>query len=128
MTVCMHFCQSKGHNPDLHLLQNYTFFSVKKKTKFLEILPDSKLSFPALIKGFEKTCIKVLNLSPTMMWVGISPFKTLKGPYLIQIELWVLYIWNSFCNLYCLGGFKSEYQSLRLSLGAFRTSPAKQFL
>ena len=61
-TVCVHFCRRRGLHPDPYLVLYDNPIPVKKETKFLGILLDSKLTFVPHIKGLKKKCIKALNL------------------------------------------------------------------
>ena len=53
-TVCVHFCRRRGLHPDPYLVLYDNPIPVKKETKFLGILLDSKLTFVPHIKGLEK--------------------------------------------------------------------------
>ena len=53
-TVCVHFCRRRGLHPDPFLVLYDNPIPVKKETKFLGILLDSKLTFVPHIKGLEK--------------------------------------------------------------------------
>ena len=61
-TVCVHFCQRRGLHPDPYLVLHDNPIPVKKETKFLGILLDSKLTFVPHIKGLKKKCVKAKNL------------------------------------------------------------------
>ena len=61
-TVCVHFCRRRGLHPDPYLVLYDNPIPVKKETKFLGILLDSKLTFVRHIKGLKKKCVKALNL------------------------------------------------------------------
>ena len=61
-TVCVHFCRRRGLHPDPYLVLYDNPIPVKKETKFLGILLDSKLTFVPHIKGLKKKCVKALNL------------------------------------------------------------------
>ena len=62
-TVCVHFCRRRGLHPDPYLVLCDNPIPVKKETKFLGILLDSKLTFVPHIKGLKKKCIKALQLN-----------------------------------------------------------------
>ena len=61
-TVCVHFCRRMGLHPDPYLILYDNPILVKKETKFLGILLNSKLTFVPHIKGLKKKCVKALNL------------------------------------------------------------------
>ena len=58
----MHFRRRRGIHPDPFLVLYNNPVPVKKETKFLGILLDSKLTFVSNIKGLKKKCVKALNL------------------------------------------------------------------
>ena len=60
-TVCVHFCKRRGLHPNSYLVCYNNPIPVKKETKFLGILFDSKLTFVPHIKGLKKKCVKALN-------------------------------------------------------------------
>ena len=60
--VCVHFCRRRGLHPDPYLVLYDNPIPVKKETKFLGILLNSKLTFVPHIKGLKKKCVKALNL------------------------------------------------------------------
>ena len=61
-TVCVHFFQRKGLHTDPNLVIYDNPIPVKKETKFLGILLNSKLTFVPHIKSLKKKCVKALNL------------------------------------------------------------------
>ena len=61
-TVCVHFCRRRGLHPDPYLVLYNDPIPVKKETKFLGSLLDSKLISVPHIKGLKKKCVKALNL------------------------------------------------------------------
>ena len=52
-SICVHFCRRRGLHPDPYLVLYNKPIPVKKETKFLGILLDSKLTFVPHIKGTE---------------------------------------------------------------------------
>ena len=60
-TVRVHFCQRRGLHPDPYLVLYNNPIPVKKDTKFLSVLLDSKLTFVAHIMGLERKCVKALK-------------------------------------------------------------------
>ena len=64
-TVCVHFCRRRGFHPDPYLVFNDNPIPVKKETKFLGILLDSKLTFVPHIKGLKKKCVKKDQTDPS---------------------------------------------------------------
>ena len=61
LSVCI-FCRRRGLHPDPYLVPYNNPIPVKKETKFLVILLDSKLIFGPHIKGLKEKCVKALNL------------------------------------------------------------------
>ena len=61
-TVCVHFLSKEGSLSRSLLSIFDNPIPVKKETKFLAILLDSKLTFVPHIKGLKNKCIKALNL------------------------------------------------------------------
>ena len=58
-TVCVHFCRRRGLHPDPYLVLYDNPIPVKKETKFLVILLNSKLTFVPHIKGLKKKVSRV---------------------------------------------------------------------
>ena len=57
----MHFCRKRGLHPDPYLVLYDNPIPVKKETKFLGILLNSKLICPSH-QGLKKNYVKALNL------------------------------------------------------------------
>ena len=126
-TQCIHFCQLRKHHDDpvLHLYGSP--IPVVEESKFLCIIFDRKLSFIPHIKYLKAKCLKTLNLLKVLShtsW-GADQTTLLKlYPSLVRVKL------NYGCIIY--GSARKSYfhmvdpihnQGLKLTLGAFRTSP-----
>jgi hypothetical protein len=61
-TVCIHFHNKRGIQPDPQLYLNGQIIPVVKETKFLGIIFDSKLSFIPHLKHLKTKCNRTLNL------------------------------------------------------------------
>ena len=102
---------------------------VKKETEFLGILLDSKLTFVPHIKGLKKKCIKALNLLRVVSNTDWGRDRTV----LLQLYRALVcskldyecFIYGAACKSYLSLLDPIQNQGLRLSLGAFRTSPAQ---
>ena len=128
-TVCVHFCRRRGVHPDPTLVLYKNPIPVKKETKFLGILPDSKLTFLPHIKGLKKKCVKALNLLQVVSntdWGGDRTVLLRLYRALIRSKLdYGCFIYRAACKSYISLLDPIQNQGLRLSLGAFITSPAQ---
>ena len=128
-TVCVHFCQRRGLHPDHYLVLYDNPIPVKKETKFLGILLDSKLTFVHHIKGLKKKCVKALNLFRVVSnndWGGDRTVLLRLYRALVRSKLdYGCFIYGAACKSYISLLDPIQNQSFRLSLGAFRTSPAQ---
>ena len=101
---------------------------VKKETKFLGILLDSKLTFVPHIKGLKKKCVKALNLLRVVSnndWGEDRTVLLRLYRALVRSKLdYGCLIYGAACESYISLLDPIQNQGLRLSLGAFRTSPA----
>ena len=124
----MHVCYKSGLHPD-HLKLYNSPIKIVSETKFLGLLFDSKLTFLSHIKMLKNKNLKALNIlkfvSSTDWGADITVLLNLYRS-LIRSEL------DYGCILY--GSARPSYiklldtvhhQGLRLSLGAFRTSPVE---
>ena len=101
---------------------------VKRETKFLDILLDSKLTFVPHIKGLKKKCVKALNLLHVVSstdWGGDRIVLLRLYRALVRSKLdYGCFIYGAACKSYISLLDPIQNQGLRLSLGAFRTSSA----
>ena len=126
--VCVYFCRRRGLHPDPTLVLYKNPIPVKKETKFLGILLDSKLTFLPHIKGLKKKCVKALNLLRVVSNTGAGDRTVLLRLYraLIRSKLYYgCFIYGAACESYISLLDPIQNQGLRLSLGASRTSPAQ---
>ena len=127
-TVCVHFCRLRKTHPDPHLLLNGTPIPVVDQTKFLGLIFDKKLTFVPHLQYLRKKCMKALNLLRVVAhsrWG--SDENTLLHLYrsLIRSKLdYSTVVYGSARKSYLHMLEPIQNQALRLSLGAFRTSPA----
>ena len=128
-TAPLHFCRRRGLHPDPYLVLYDNPILVKKETKFLGILLDSKLTFVHHIKGLKKKCVKALNLLRVVSntdWGGDRTDLLRLYRALVRSKLDYGYlIYGAACKSYISLLDPIQNQGLRLSLGAFRTSPAQ---
>ncbi len=126
-TVCMHFCQLRTlHNePDLYI--GNTAIKVVKETKFLGLIFDNKLNFKPHIKMIKEKCLKALNslkVVSRLSWGGESTTLLHLYKALVRSKLdYGCIIYGSARTSYLKTLDTVHHQGLRLSLGAFRTSP-----
>ena len=128
-TVCMHFCQLRSLHPDPTLMIHNSNIKVVNQHKFLGIMLDSKLSFIPHITELKAKCLKSLNLLKVLSklsWGG--DFTVLLRIYRALTRSRLDYgciVYGSARPSYlrCLNTV--HHQGLRLSLGAFRTSPVE---
>ena len=126
-TVCVHFCnQRKQHDhPEIRL--GNRIIPVENEVKFLGVIFDSKLSFLPHLRGLRTKCQKSLNL------LRVVAHKTWGGDTATLLKLYTTLVRSKLdygCIVY--GSARNSYlkmldpiqnQAVRLSLGAFRTSP-----
>ena len=127
-TVCVHFCHKRKlhHDPVLHL-SNTTIPTVEE-TKFLGVIFDKKLSFIPHIMALRKKCQNSLNL------LRVVGHKDWGADRMVMLRLYHALIRSKLdYGSAVYGSARKSYlemldpiqnSSLRLCLGAFRTSPA----
>ena len=101
---------------------------MKKETKFLGILLDSKMTFVPHIKGFKKKFVKALNLLNVVSSTDwgedrIVLLRLYRALVCLKLD-YGCFIYGAACKSYISLLDPIQNQGLRLSLGAFRTSPA----
>ena len=128
-TVSVHFCRRRGLQPDPYLVLYDNPIPVKKETKFLGILPDSKLTFVPHIKALKKKSVKALNLLRVVSstdWGGNSIVLLRLYRALVRSMLdYGCFIYGAACESYITLLDPIQNHGFRLSLGAFRTYPAQ---
>jgi ribonuclease HI len=128
-TVCMHFCQLRNFHPEPSLKMDNAIIKVVKEHKFLGILLDSKLSFIPHITDLKRRCFKSLNLLKVvsnLRWGGDTTVLLRLYRAMTRSRLdYGCIVYGSARSSYlrCLNTI--HHQGLRLSLGAFRTSPVE---
>ena len=128
-TVCIHFCNSRKLHPDPVLTLYNQNIVVVKEVKFLGIIFDNKLSFIPHLKYLRTKCARALNL---MRVVGHKDWGANSETLLTLYRSLIRSKLDYGCVVY--GSAKKSYiqmldpiqnQALRISLGAFRTSPTE---
>ena len=126
--VCVHFCRLIKPHLDPQLFLNGILIPVVEKTKVLGLIFDRKLSFISHLHYLKEKCLKAINLLRVVAHTSWgADQQTLLHLYrsLIRSKL------DYGCIVY--GSARPSYlkilepihnHALRLSLGAFRTSPA----
>jgi ribonuclease HI len=128
-TVCMHFHPPRIFQPDPTLRLNGSIIKVVDQYKFLGVLFDSKLSFIPHVKELKTRCFKSLNLLKVvsnLSWGGDSTVLLRLYRAVTRSRLdygCIVYGSARPSYLRCLNTI--HHQGLRLSLGAFRTSPVE---
>ncbi|MEN8173077.1 MAG: reverse transcriptase domain-containing protein [Chloroflexota bacterium] len=126
-TVCMHFCQKRRLHPEPNLLLDGSPIPVVKETKFLGLIFDSKLNFIAHLKYLKTKCQKAMNLLKVVSkydWGADRETLLLLYRSLIRSKLdYGSIVYGSARKSYLRMLDPIQNQALRLSLGAFRTSP-----
>ena len=126
-TVAMHFCNTKKSKWDPKLFLGSTQIEIVKENKFLGIIWDSKLTFKPHINYLRKRCFKALNIIKVLShqeWGADS--KTLVKLYQSLVRSKIDYGSIVYRNAKkeVLESLEVVHnQGLRLSLGAFKSSP-----
>jgi len=128
-TVCVHFCNQRGLHLDPQLYLNGQLIPVVKETKFLGVIFDNKLSFVSHLKHLKTKCNKSLNLLRVVShkdWGGDTRVLLRLYRHLIRSKLdYGSIVYGSARASYLTMLDPIQNQSLRLCLGAFRTSPVE---
>jgi ribonuclease HI len=126
-TVCMHFCQQRKLHEDPTLFLNDIQIPVVKEYKFLGIVFDHRLTFIPHIAKLKIKCQKALNLLKVVSHYDWGADRN------VLLRLYRALVRSKLdygCIVY--GSARKSYikildtihnQGLRISLGAFRTSP-----
>ena len=126
-TVCIHFCNKRRPHPDPVLILNKQPIPIVAESKFLGIIFDKKLSFIPHLQNLRTKCAKSLNLLKVVShrdWGGDS--QTLLKLYRTLVRSKLDYgsiVYGSARKSYLQMLDPIQNLSLRLCLGAFRTSP-----
>ena len=126
-TVCVHFCQRRGLHPDPELFIEEARIPVVGETKFLGLIFDRKLSFLPHINYVKKKCQKALDL------LKVVAHNNWGADHQVLLQLYQSLVLSKLdYGSMVYGSARPSYirwlnpiqnQGLRLSLGAFRTSP-----
>ena len=128
-TVSMQFCNLRKlhHEPTLTL--NGLAIPVVQEHKFLGVIFDNKLSFIPHIKYLKARCLKALNLLKVVSrfdWGADSIVLLRLYRALVRSKLdYGSIVYGSARKSYIGMLDTVHHQGIRLSLGAFRTSPVK---
>src|SRR6266516_4152809 len=128
-TVCIHFCNKRRIHPEPVLLLNKQPIPIVTESKFLGVIFDRKLSFIPHLQNLRTKCTKSLNLLKVVShrdWGGDS--QTLLKLYRTLIRSKLDYgsiVYGSARKSYLQMFDPIQNLSLRLCLGAFRTSPVE---
>ena len=126
-TVCMHFCHLRSYHPEPILTIDNTNIKVVGQNKFLGVLFDSRLSFIPHINALKVKGLKSLNLLKVvsrLSWGGDATVLLRLYRAITRSRLdygSIVYGSARPSYLTCLNTV--HHQGIRLSLGAFRTSP-----
>ncbi|XP_055924518.1 uncharacterized protein LOC129956612 [Argiope bruennichi] len=126
-SAAIHFCRRRGLHPDPKLKLNNQLIPFVSEIKFLGMILDSKLTFNAHIDYLKRKCTLSMNIMKILsnLWYGAESSSLLKiYRALIRSKLdygSAIYGSASKSTLRPLDTIHN--QSLRLSIGAFRTSP-----
>src|SRR5688572_17312369 len=128
-TVCIHFCNKRLLHPEPTLLLNQQLLPIVTETKFLGVIFDKKLSFIPHLQMLRTKCMQSLNLLKVVShrdWGGDT--QTLLKLYRTLIRSKLDYgsiVYGSARKSYLKMLDPIQTLSLRLCLGAFRTSPVE---
>ena len=125
----MHFCNSRRLHPDPTLKMGDTIILIVDKTKFLGLIFDKKLTFSPHLKYLRDKCQKAMNLLKvvsSMDWGADREVLLRLFRALIRSKLdYGSIIYGAARKSYLKKIEPIQNQALRISLGAFRTSPIK---
>jgi len=126
-TVCIHFCHLRRLHPDPTLFIDKTPIKVVDQHKFLGVIFDSKLSFIPHITALKTKCSKSLNILKVvskLKWGGDTTILLRLYRAITRSRLdYGSIVYGSARPSYLKSLNTIHHQGLRLSLGAFRTSP-----
>ena len=126
-TVCVHFCRQRIPHLDPEIQLNGYPIPVVDETRFLGLIFDKKLSFISHITQLKSRCSSVLHLLKVLAntsWGADRKILLRLYDALIRSKLDVgCIVYGSACKSYIKRLEPIHNQGVRLSLGAFRTSP-----
>ena len=126
-TVCVHFCRQKIPHLDPEIQLNGNLIPVVDETRFLGLIFDKKLSFISHITQLKSRCSSALNLLKVLAntsWGADRKILLRLYDALIRSKLdFGCIVIGSACKSYIKRLEPIHNQGVRLSLGAFRTSP-----
>jgi hypothetical protein len=125
-TVGMHFCNKRELHPDPEFRLYNSPIKIVPEAKFLDLLFDSKLTFLPHIKNKSLTVLNILKFVSSTDWVADSTVLLNLYRSLIRSILdYGCIVYGSARPSYIKLFHAVHHQGLRLSLGAFRTSPVE---
>ena len=126
-TVCVHFCRQRIPHLDPEIQLNGNLIPVVDETRFLGLTFDKKLSFISHITQLKSRCSSALNLLKVLAntsWGADRKILLRLYDALIRSKLdFGCIVYGSACKSYIKRLEPIHNQGVRLSLGAFRTSP-----
>lgn len=131
-TVGMHFCRRRGLHLDPKILLETRRIPMIGETKFLGLIFDTKLNFKSHIGKLKRKCLQSLNILKVLThttW-GADRTAMLKiYKALVRSKLdYGCEIYGSTAKSYLKALDTVHHQGVRISLGAFRTSPIESLL
>lgn len=131
-TKCIHFCKLRKPHEDPQLKLNNRNLSYVNEHKFLGLIFDKKLSWKTHIKETKTKCQKAMNIIKSLCskkWG--SSRKTLLNVYqsviLSRIDYGAI-VYSSACRTSLSSLDPIHNTGIRLSIGAFKTSPVQSIL
>ena len=131
-TVAVHFCRKRNPHPDPTLILDQIPISFKDSTKFLGITLDRRLTYVPHLQDTKDRCLKAMNI---LKVISRTRFGGDRKTLLLLHHGLILSKLEYGCQAY---GCASEstlqilntvhHQGIRLSTGAFRTSPIPSLL
>ena len=126
-SVSVHFCNLRHLHPDPELTYENEIIPVVPETKFLGLLLDKKLNFRSHIRQLKDKCNQSMNIIKVVSnrnWGADSVVLLKLYRSLIRSKLdYGCFIYGSARRSYIRSLDTIHHQGLRISLGAFRTSP-----
>ena len=130
-TVCMHFCHMRNIHPDPTLTLNNIQIPVVDQTKFLGIIFDKKLTFVPHIELIKSKSIKSRNLLRVVSgaeWGADRSVLLRLYRSLIRSKLeYGCMVYGSARKSYLKPIETIQNESLRICMGAYKTSPHLEF-
>ena len=128
-TVCVHYTKQRGPFPNPEIKLQDTNIKVATEAKFLGVIFDQKMTFESHINQLKHSCQKALDVLKVVGHTDWGADRTvLLRLYrsLGRSKLdYACIVWGSACKSYLQVLNTIHHQGLRISLGAFRTSPVE---